>query len=171
MLNSSLPHSKDCLPVPAFLRRRTISFSLYSICFVDDLLYELTQTFSRINIQNDTLEPIKNKDKAIIPALTFLTNKKSKKMIEKRTKPLYFCSFQILFSSSGLAEQTVDGEYGKAIDLVQILTMGGGVGNNGGKIYGGVGGGGRGSDGGDDDGGSRFFESNNHWSDSTDVYY
>ncbi|XWS19092.1 hypothetical protein CRYUN_Cryun32bG0101600 [Craigia yunnanensis] len=41
--------------------------------------------------------------------------------------------------------------------------------NDGGKICGGAAGGG--SDGGDDGGGSGFFESNNHGSDSTDVYY
>ncbi|XWS11799.1 hypothetical protein CRYUN_Cryun37aG0031700 [Craigia yunnanensis] len=73
--------------------------------------------------------------------------------------------FQVL----GWEKKIDDVEDGKDSTVMQTLVMGGGVGNDGGKIRGGGAGGG--SDGGDDGGGSGFFESNNHGSDSTDVCY
>ncbi|XVE52208.1 hypothetical protein DITRI_Ditri02bG0104500 [Diplodiscus trichospermus] len=105
----------------------------------------------------------KTRTKPLYQHLTFLTNKKSKKAIKKRSQSPPFVQSKNYFQ--------VLGRQNKKWMVKMILAIGGGVGNDGGKIYGGVGGGGRGSNGGDDGGGSRFFESNNHCSDSTDVYY
>ena len=63
----------------------------------------------------------------------------------------------------------MDGEDSKYSTVMQTLMIGGGAGNDGGKVCGGAAGGG--SDGEDDGGGSGLFESNNHGSDSTDIYY
>ncbi|XWS20427.1 hypothetical protein CRYUN_Cryun31cG0100200 [Craigia yunnanensis] len=175
ILNSWLPHSKDCSsPEPDFpVLQRTRSVSFYSTSSIDDHKQKLTQTLADINIQNDTPKSRKKKDKAIIPAPHSINKQAKQESDQEKESEPNFCSIQILFSSSGLGEKTVDG---KDSNVMQTQVMGGGAGNDGGKICGGAGGGGGGgggggSDGGDDGGGSGFFESNNHGSDSTDVYY
>ncbi|XVF26581.1 hypothetical protein REPUB_Repub14bG0030000 [Reevesia pubescens] len=167
ILNSWLPHSKDCSsPEPDFpILQRTRSLSLYSP--VDDYKQKLTQNLADINIQNDLPKPRKNKDKAVISAPHSLEKKTNKESDQEKESEPNSCSIQRLFSSSGLGENIVDGEDSSAM---QTLVMGGGAGNDGGKICGGAGGGGI-SDGGDDGGGSGFSESNTHGSDSTDFYY
>ena len=167
-LNSCLPHSKDCSsPEPDFpVLQRTRSVSFYSTSSIDDHKQKLKQTLADINIQNDTPKPRKKRDKAIIPAPHSLDKQAKQESDQEKESEPNFCSIQRLFSSSGLGEKTVDG---KDSNVMQTLVMGGGAGNDGGKICGGGAGGG--SDGGDDSGGSGFFDSNNHGSDGTDVYY
>ncbi|XVF24791.1 hypothetical protein REPUB_Repub13aG0158000 [Reevesia pubescens] len=162
ILKSWLPHSNDCSsPEPDFpVLQRTRSVSFYSPSSIND----------DINIQNDMPKPRKKKGTSIIPTPHSLnTEGKQESDQEKESEP-NSRSIQRLFSSSGLGEKIVNGEDGKDSNVMQTLVMGGGAGNDGGKICGGASGGG-GSGGGDAGGGSGFFESNNHGSDSTDAYY
>ncbi|XWS16450.1 hypothetical protein CRYUN_Cryun34aG0088600 [Craigia yunnanensis] len=169
--NSWLPHSKDCSsPEPDFpVLQRTRSVSVYSTSSIDDRKQKLTKPLADINIQNETPKPRKKKNKAIIRAPHSLDKQAKRESDKEKESEPNFCSIQRLFSSSGLGEKKVDGEDSKDSNVMQTQVMGGGAGNDGGKICGGSAGGG--SDGGDDGGGSGFFESNNHGSDSTDVYY
>ncbi|XP_022714823.1 uncharacterized protein LOC111274437 isoform X2 [Durio zibethinus] len=170
ILNSWLPYLNDCSsPEPDFpILHRTKSVSFYSPSSVDDHKQKLTQTLADIGIQNDTPEPRKKKGKAIISTPHSLDKQaKQERDQEKESEP-NSCSIRRLLSSSGLGETITDGEDST---VMQTPVMGGGAGNDSGKICGGAGGGRGGSGGGDDSVGSGFFESNNHGSDSTDVYY
>lgn len=156
--NSWLPHhSKDCCSsspeAPDFRglqRTRSVSFhsSSSSSSSIDDHKQKLTQT----NIQNDnTPKQRKNREKAVIPVPPHSLDKKEKQQLdEEKESKVNFRSIERIFSSSGLGEKTDS-------NVIQTLVMGGGAGNDGGKICGGAGGGG-GLDGGD----------HIH---STDVYY
>ncbi|GLT50213.1 hypothetical protein SLA2020_237150 [Shorea laevis] len=170
ILNSWLSHCKKSSSTESDSQvlQRTSSISLatsfLSLPAAEDPTKKPTQTLSDANFPKETSKP--KKKKSLIPPSSILDTR-GKQENEHRGDSK--TSVQRLFSSSGLGKRVMDG--GDSEDfvvvredrVVQTLEMGGGVGNNGGRINGGgsEGGGGR----------SGFSESNNHRSDSTEAYY
>lgn len=165
ILNSWLPNSKDCSissPEPDFgVLQRTSSISFHSPSSNDDHKLSKPLNLAHSRIQNDVQKQKQNMGKTIIATPRSL-HKQAKQETdgdkELESEPKSCWIRRQLFSSSGLGETVGDGEDSGAV--MQTLVMGGGKGNDGGKICGGGSGGSVGGV------GSGFFES-----DSTDVYY
>ncbi|GLU22086.1 hypothetical protein SLE2022_381830 [Rubroshorea leprosula] len=159
ILNSRLSHCKNSSSTESDSQvlQRSSSISLATSFLSLPATKKPTQTLSDANFPKDTPKP--KKKKSLIPPSSILdTRGKQENEHGGDSKT----SVQRLFSSSGLGERVMDGGDNEDFAVVrkdrvvQTLEMGGGVGNNGGRING---------------SGSGFSESNNHGSDSTEAYY
>ncbi|KAG6665364.1 uncharacterized protein LOC122301123 [Carya illinoinensis] len=182
ILNSWIPHTKDSSPEPEpvlhLQRTRSVSLTTSFHHFpTEDSTKKLTQALTETDFQSPPKPRKRNSISHSHKKQPKFTVKEGEEEEEQELKPYLVSSVssvQRLFSSSGLGESVVDNEVcavGKKDSVMQTLVAGGGVGSDGGRICGG--GGRRGSNGGDgsDDGWSGSFESNNHGSENTDVYY